>query len=234
MEGEQRPVHPWVAEGARRVRFGIDLGPFPTLAANIEWAQAIEELGYDSFWLRDHPARAPEDPFTYLAAIAAVTRRIRLGTLVACVHFRHPVLLARVAADVDPLSNGRLVLGLGAGWDRTEFARMDLPLPPPKERLDTLEETLKLLPRLWGDEPVRYEGRHLRVAGARVKNARGGRHAAPLDRRRRAVLHLRRGRPGQRPALCGARHPGGRAGAARDHRRCWRGVMLQFRCRRRW
>jgi hypothetical protein len=49
MEGAQRPVHPWVAEGARRVRFGIDLGPFPTFAATIEWAQAIEELGYNSF-----------------------------------------------------------------------------------------------------------------------------------------------------------------------------------------
>jgi alkanesulfonate monooxygenase SsuD/methylene tetrahydromethanopterin reductase-like flavin-dependent oxidoreductase (luciferase family) len=170
MESTQRPVHPWVAEGARRVRFGIDLGPFPTLAASIEWAQAIEELGYDSFWLRDHPARAPEDPFTCLAAIAAGTRRIRLGTLVACVQFRHPVLLARVAADVDRLSNGRLVLGLGAGWDPTEFAQMGLPLPPARDRLDALEETLHLLPRLWGDEPVTYEGRHLRVAGARVTN----------------------------------------------------------------
>jgi alkanesulfonate monooxygenase SsuD/methylene tetrahydromethanopterin reductase-like flavin-dependent oxidoreductase (luciferase family) len=170
MEAAQRPIHPWVAEGARCVRFGIDLGPFPTHAATIEWAQAIEELGYDSFWLRDHPSRAPEDPFTYLAAIAAVTRRIRLGTLVACVQFRHPVLLARVAADVDRLSSGRLVLGLGAGWDRTEFAQMELPLPPRKDRLDALEETLQLLPRLWGDEPVKYEGRHLRVAGARVEN----------------------------------------------------------------
>lgn len=170
MEDTQRPVHPWVAEGARLVRFGIDLGPFPGFEATIEWVQAIEELGFDSFWLRDHPARAPEDPFTYLAAIAAVTRRIRLGTLVACVQFRHPVLLARVAADVDRLSSGRLVLGLGAGWDPTEFAQMELPLPPPKDRLDALEETLQLLPRLWGDEPVTYEGRHLRVAGARVKN----------------------------------------------------------------
>jgi alkanesulfonate monooxygenase SsuD/methylene tetrahydromethanopterin reductase-like flavin-dependent oxidoreductase (luciferase family) len=170
MESAQRPVHPWVAEGAERVRFGIDLGPLPTLAASIEWAQAIEELGYDSFWLRDHPARAPEDPFTCLAAIAAVTRRIRLGTLVACVQFRHPMLLARVAADVDRLSNGRLVLGLGAGWDPTEFAQMGLPLPTHKNRLDALEETLQLLPRLWGDQPVTYEGRHLRVAEAQVKN----------------------------------------------------------------
>src|SRR5262249_1197706 len=115
-------------------------GAVPALAATIEWAQAMEELGYDSFWLRDHPARAPEDPFTYLAAIAAVTRRSRLGTLVACVQFRRPVLLARVAADVDRLSNGRLVLGLGAGWDRTEFAQMGLPLPSPRDRLDALEE----------------------------------------------------------------------------------------------
>ena len=84
--------------------------------------------------------------------------------------FRHPVLLARVAADVDRLSNGRLVLGLGAGWDPVEFAQMGLPLPSPKDRLDALEETLQLLPRLWGDRPVTYEGRHMRVAGARVTN----------------------------------------------------------------
>jgi probable F420-dependent oxidoreductase len=170
MESTQRPVHPWVAEGARRIRFGIDLGPAPTFAASIEWAQAIEELGYDSFWLRDHPARAPEDPFTTLAAIAAVTHRIRLGTLVACVQFRHPVLLARVAADVDRLSNGRLVLGLGAGWDRAEFSQMGLPLPPPRDRLDALEETLQFLPLLWGDQPLTYPGRHYQLAGARVVN----------------------------------------------------------------
>jgi alkanesulfonate monooxygenase SsuD/methylene tetrahydromethanopterin reductase-like flavin-dependent oxidoreductase (luciferase family) len=105
--------HPWVAEAARGVRFGVDLGPAPDGAASVEWAQMVEELGFDSFWLRDHPARAPEDPFTYLAAIAASTRRIRLGTLVACALYRHPILLARVAADVDRLSGGRLILGLG-------------------------------------------------------------------------------------------------------------------------
>src|SRR5262245_28583693 len=63
----------------------------PVRPGEYEWSQAIEKLGYDSFWLRDHPSRAPEDPFTFLAAIAASTRRIRLGTLVACVQFRHPV-----------------------------------------------------------------------------------------------------------------------------------------------
>jgi len=161
-------VHPWVAVGAGRVRFGVDLGPLPSASASVEWAQAIEELGYDSFWLRDHPARAPEDPFTYLAAIGATTTRIRLGTLVACVQFRHPMLLARVAADVDRLSSGRLILGLGGGWDRDEFAQMGLDLPSPKDRLDALEETLQLLPLLWGDERVTFTGKHLRVADARV------------------------------------------------------------------
>jgi alkanesulfonate monooxygenase SsuD/methylene tetrahydromethanopterin reductase-like flavin-dependent oxidoreductase (luciferase family) len=164
----ERSVHPWVAAGADRVRFGVDLGPLPSGSAGVEWAQAIEELGYDSFWLRDHPARAPEDPFTYLAAIGATTTRIRLGTLVACVQFRHPMLLARVAADVDRLSKGRLVLGLGGGWDRDEFAQMGLDLPSPKDRLDALEETLHLLPLLWGDERVTFTGKHLRVADARV------------------------------------------------------------------
>ena len=137
-------VHPWVAEAERRVRFGVDLGPIAGGTSIVEWAQLVEELGFDSFWLRDHPARAGEDPFTLLAAIAATTTRIWLGTLVACVQFRHPMLLARVAADVDRLSGGRLVLGLGGGWDAREFEQMRLPHPPPAERRTMAAQDLVL------------------------------------------------------------------------------------------
>jgi probable F420-dependent oxidoreductase len=176
----ERTTHPWVAEAANGVRFGVDLGPAPNGQASVEWAQMVEELGFDSFWLRDHPARAPEDPFTYLAAIAVSTRRVRLGTMGACALYRHPVLLARVAADVDRLSGGRLVLGLGAGWDAKEFAQMGLPFPPPGERLDALEETVKIVRGVWGDEPFTFEGRHFRVEGVRVDPGPAQRPRVPL------------------------------------------------------
>jgi probable F420-dependent oxidoreductase len=162
------PVHPWVAEQERRVRFGIAGGPFPSAAASLEWAQLVEDLGFDSFWLRDHPARAPDDPFTYLAAIAVVTRRIRLGTLVACVRYRHPLLLARVAADVDRLSGGRLVLGLGGGWDAREFEQMGLPLPSPAARIDGVAETIDILRGVWAPPPFTYAGPHFWVNEANV------------------------------------------------------------------
>jgi alkanesulfonate monooxygenase SsuD/methylene tetrahydromethanopterin reductase-like flavin-dependent oxidoreductase (luciferase family) len=181
MTAAERVTHPWVAEQERRVRFGIDLGPFPSAAATLEWAQLVEELGFDSFWLRDHPSRAPDDPFTYLAAIAVVTKRIRLGTLVACVRFRHPMLLARVAADVDRLSGGRLVLGLGGGWDAREFEQMCLPLPPPAGRIDGVEETIEILNGMWGEAPFTYEGAHFQVKEANV-------HPGPVQSPRVPIL----------------------------------------------
>lgn len=176
-----RDIHPWVAAGQGRVRFGIDVGPAPDFSVSIAWVRLIEALGFDSFWMRDHPARAPEDPFTYLAAIAASTTRIRLGTLVACTRYRHPMLLARVAADVDRLSGGRLVLGLGGGWDAREFAQMGLPFPTPGERLDALEETIHALAGLWGDAPFTYMGRHVAVHEANV-------HPGPLQQPRVPLL----------------------------------------------
>ena len=115
-----RPVHPWVAEGERVVRFGVAYGP--TMTGQLDWCAlldfvlACEVAGIDSFWVPDHPTVFP-DPWVTLSALAATTSRIRLGPLVSCVYYRNPVQLARLAADVDRLSNGRLVLGLGIGAD---------------------------------------------------------------------------------------------------------------------
>jgi alkanesulfonate monooxygenase SsuD/methylene tetrahydromethanopterin reductase-like flavin-dependent oxidoreductase (luciferase family) len=89
-------------------------------------ARLAEELGLDAFFVGDHPAWALE-PFVHLAAIAATTQRIRLGVNVCCALYRHPVMTARLAADVDNLSGGRLILGLGNGWDGNEFANLGLP-----------------------------------------------------------------------------------------------------------
>lgn len=106
-------VHPWAICGTHRIRFGISGAPqnWPEMH---DFAQMTEGLGFDSLWRIDHPMLGHECWAT-LAAAAAVTRTIRLGTHVSCVAYRNPVLLARMAADIDAISNGRLVLGRGLG-----------------------------------------------------------------------------------------------------------------------
>ena len=123
----------------RGMRFGLCTDqnlPFETL---VERWQHFERLGYDSVWDCDHfnqPSR-PTGPYyegwTLLAGLAARTSRIRIGVLVSCNTFRHPGLLAHEAMTVDHISNGRLELGLGAGWFVPEHEQFGIPLPPPGE-----------------------------------------------------------------------------------------------------
>ena len=153
-----RPLHPWVAEGVERIRFGISIFPQP-----LDWrtflavVQRMEHLGYDSYWSYDHPS-ARADCWTALAALAATTERIRLGTLVDCIYYRGPYLLARQAADLDRLSGGRLILGLGIGDNMPEFAAMGIPFPPIAVRQRAMVETVEILHRLWSGEPFEFAG----------------------------------------------------------------------------
>jgi alkanesulfonate monooxygenase SsuD/methylene tetrahydromethanopterin reductase-like flavin-dependent oxidoreductase (luciferase family) len=103
-----------------------------------------------------------------MAALAGTTSRIRLGTNVACAGYRHPVLTARLAADLDNLSRGRLILGLGAGWDANEYANLGLPLLPARERQAALEEAIVMIRGVWGDEPFSFHGRYYHTDDARV------------------------------------------------------------------
>ncbi|HSL01543.1 MAG TPA: LLM class flavin-dependent oxidoreductase [Rubrobacteraceae bacterium] len=159
-------THPWVVEGRERVRFGIFGGPAADWSAALAWVRTIEELGFDSYWVGDHPVEFPFDCFTRLSAVATITERVRLGTLVACVPYRHPLMLARQAADVDRASGGRLVLGLGIGDARREFAQLGLSYGRPREHQELLEEVLRVIPALWAGESVTFEGRHVRLGGA--------------------------------------------------------------------
>jgi probable F420-dependent oxidoreductase len=140
---------------------------FETTAA---WATRAEELGFDSVWLSDHffytfaryggdptPIAAIE-PMTALAALAALTSRVRLGTLVLCAPFRHPALLAKMAVTVDRLSGGRLDLGLGAGWLREEFDAFGFPFGTIRDRFAALEDALAALSALQSGEPATYVG----------------------------------------------------------------------------
>lgn len=151
-------VHPWVAEGQRRVRFAVSIYPNPPdwrgFIRHVRW---MDDHGIDGYFAYDHPS-ANADCWTALAALAASTERIRLGTAIDCVYYRSPYLLARQAADVDRISDGRLVLGIGIGDKPEEFAAMGLPYPPARERLRALEEALLIVRGLWSGEPFAFRG----------------------------------------------------------------------------
>jgi F420-dependent oxidoreductase-like protein len=136
-------------------------------------ARLAEELGYDHLWVYDHfetvPRREPThvfEAFTTLAALAQHTSRIRLGQMVTCASYRNAGLLAKEAACVDVFSGGRLILGLGAGWYEREYEAYGIDYLPAPTRLAVLRETLEVIPRLWTEETVDYEGEHLRFDGA--------------------------------------------------------------------
>ena len=138
-------------------------------------ADRVESLGLDSlsrsdhfFSLMGHPERPALECWTSLTALAQRTQRIRFGPLVSPMTFRHPAMLARMAAAVDLLSNGRLVVGLGAGWNDAEHQAFGIALPPLKERFDRLEEGIAVIKALWSGGPVDLEGRYypLRHAAA--------------------------------------------------------------------
>jgi alkanesulfonate monooxygenase SsuD/methylene tetrahydromethanopterin reductase-like flavin-dependent oxidoreductase (luciferase family) len=140
--------------------------------APIEWSALLElarELDansrFDSFWMPDalvaHDA-AKLEPFTVLAAVAQVTSRMRLGTLVAGNVFRHPAVLAQTVATLDQISGGRITLGLGAGWPG-ENRRYGVEFWRRPERLARLDEALGVVKLLWSEEPPSFEGRYYRL-----------------------------------------------------------------------
>jgi alkanesulfonate monooxygenase SsuD/methylene tetrahydromethanopterin reductase-like flavin-dependent oxidoreductase (luciferase family) len=161
----------------RELRFGICTDqnlPFETL---VERWRYFEELGFDSAWVCDHlnQPSSPEGPYfegwTLLAALAARTERIRIGVLVSSNTFRHPALLAQEAVTLDHVSNGRLELGLGAGWFVPEHERFGIVFPPPRERVDQFREAVEIVDSLLRNESTTFDGRYYRLDGASVRPA---------------------------------------------------------------
>ena len=131
----------------------------------LDMARAIEDLGYDSIWLGEHllyrfaerPARGPWEAWTLLAGLSAVTSRVELGPLVACTNFHNPALLAKQAATIDEISGGRFILGLGAGWNRTEFDAFGYPYD---HRIDRFEEAFTIIRTLLREGAIDFDGRY--------------------------------------------------------------------------
>lgn len=149
----------------RRFRFGAALRSLDSRRAWVEQARKVEDLGYDVLLAPDHVAPGILPPFLPLLLAAEATTRLRVGTFVLNNDFHHPVLLAREAATLDLLSEGRLELGMGAGHMRSEYEEIGIPFGSGHERVERLEESVEIVTRLWAGEEVTFEGRHHRVRG---------------------------------------------------------------------
>jgi probable F420-dependent oxidoreductase len=153
-----------VARHDRRFRFAVQAGHTDTGPEWAALAREAESLGYSALSMPDHFG----DQFAVgpaLAAAAAATTALRIGTLVYDNDYRHPVVLAKEAATLDVLSGGRLELGLGAGWLTTDYDQSGIPYDPVGVRIDRMVEGLRVLKGLMADGPFSYQGEHYTIAG---------------------------------------------------------------------
>jgi alkanesulfonate monooxygenase SsuD/methylene tetrahydromethanopterin reductase-like flavin-dependent oxidoreductase (luciferase family) len=178
----------------RPLEVGVQL---PEVEREVRWPElldmtrAIEDLGYDSVWVGEHllyrwpdrAARGPWEAWTLMGAIAAVTSRIRFGPLVACTNFHNPALLAKQAATIDEIGGGRFILGLGAGWNETEFRAFGFPFD---HRIDRFEEAFTIIRTLLAEGAIDFDGRYYQARDCEL---------------------LPRPRPGGPPLMIGSRGP---------------------------
>src|SRR3954451_2387579 len=132
-----------------------------------EWeekARRVEALGYAILVMPDHFLN-PLTPVPALAAVAAATTTLRIGTIVFANDYRHPVVLAKEAATLDLLSDGRFEFGLGAGWLQKEYDQAGIRFDPAGVRIERMVESLGIIKRLWGEEPVTHHGTHYAIEG---------------------------------------------------------------------
>jgi len=172
--------HPWVAKADEGVRFGIQLcaedgrrnamdrdikaNPYDAL---MESGKLVDQLGFDGLFIYDHPGQAP-DPWVWLSGLASVTENVMLGSVVNCVFHRYPTYLARLATDLDHLSRGRLMLGLGIGYLPGEFEILGVEFMPNRDRFRALEEVVQIILGSWGEEPFSFSGEYYQVKDIRV------------------------------------------------------------------
>jgi probable F420-dependent oxidoreductase len=152
----------------RPLKVGVQLpeiervAPWPDMK---RMATTAEALGYDSIWLGDHllyrnegdTPKGPWEAWTMMAAIAAVTERVEIGPLVACTSFHNPAMIAKKTATLDEVSQGRIILGLGAGWNEPEYAAFGFPYD---HRVSRFEEAFTIIRRLLDGETVTFDGEY--------------------------------------------------------------------------
>ena len=153
--------------------------PWPVIR---DLAQHVESLGYHGVWVMDHFMDNTDEGgghvlegFSVLAALAAAVPRVRLGSLVAGNLYRHPAVLANQAATIDHISNGRFVLGVGAGWQENEHAQYGIHLPAAGARLRQFEEACAVIRALRDEEVATFDGRYYQLRGARMEPKAVGR-----------------------------------------------------------
>ncbi|MHA2118033.1 MAG: LLM class F420-dependent oxidoreductase [Candidatus Thorarchaeota archaeon] len=147
--------------------FGFEYGTIENITFN------AEQLGYSSVWICDHFFKDVDsvsvnslEAWTLLTALAVKTSRMKLGVLATCNSYRPPSLLAKIAVTLDIISNGRLVLGIGAGWKQVEYAAYGYDFPPISERFDRLEEALQVIIKLWTDDRANFDGEYYKLRNA--------------------------------------------------------------------
>jgi len=154
------------------VKFGLFLptGDFAKARAAAAWA---DTHGFYSVSINDHffsPLGSPQTPqlecFSTLSAIAAITKNVRLTPAITAMSFRSPPMLAKIASTLDHISNGRLILGVGSGWQRAEYEAHGYPYPSNVERLDQLSDAIKLIKAMWTQEAPTYHGRYFSIEKA--------------------------------------------------------------------
>ena len=159
------------------MRFGLDVAqqrlPWDELVRRVRLA---EELGFDGVWGFDHfqpmYGDGPGETFeamTYLAALASVSTRIRLGVLVAGMTYRHPSVYAAQALTIDHASHGRLEMTFGAAWFDKEHHELGIPFPPTGQRFDLLEDSLEIVTRLFTGDVVDYKGKCVSLQHAQLQ-----------------------------------------------------------------
>jgi F420-dependent oxidoreductase-like protein len=155
------------------MRFAFWPGPNNTWADTLELARHAEATGWDGIYFADHfMPNTPEavgptaECWTTLTALGALVPRVRIGALVAGNTYRHPAVLANMAANIDIISGGRLVLGLGAGWQENEHDKYGIPLFKMKERMDRYEEACAIVTSMLREERTTFEGKYYQVTDA--------------------------------------------------------------------
>ncbi|MCB0952002.1 MAG: LLM class F420-dependent oxidoreductase [Microthrixaceae bacterium] len=175
------PSTPAAARQLVRAGYQIPLFTYPNTAPEdlfarvVDQARAAEESGFDSVWVMDHfwqlPMLGPTElemleGYTTLGALAMVTERVRLGTLVTGVTYRNPALLAKIVTTLDVASRGRAICGIGAAWFEEEHVGLGVDFPPLAVRFEMLSEALEILRAMFRDERPTFEGEHYRVESA--------------------------------------------------------------------